>query len=153
MVAGVNGHVYCLDNCFKWEGGHYQVYANTPLEKFVTEIEGNTHHPAFIEKVFTKLNGQVDFMFIDGDHSYEGVKQDFWNYLPLLKEGGYVAFHDIVDSEHHRSKGCFVAPFWQEVKYLFGPDNYWEFIDNNEYGVERPHSMGIGVLRKAKRHL
>jgi predicted O-methyltransferase YrrM len=39
-------------------------------------------------------NGQFDFIYIDGDHSYEGVKADIKNYLPKLKPGGVIGFHD-----------------------------------------------------------
>ncbi len=35
-----------------------------------------------------------DFIFIDGDHTYNAVKQDFEEWLPLLTSGGYVGFHD-----------------------------------------------------------
>lgn len=35
-----------------------------------------------------------DFIFIDGDHTYEAVKQDFEDWLPLNSSGGYIAFHD-----------------------------------------------------------
>lgn len=38
--------------------------------------------------------GPFDFAFIDGDHSYEGVKHDWLMYSPLVKPGGIVAFHD-----------------------------------------------------------
>lgn len=37
----------------------------------------------------------IDFLFIDGDHSYEGAKQDFLNYAPLVRPGGIIALHDI----------------------------------------------------------
>lgn len=37
---------------------------------------------------------KVDFLFIDGDHSYEGVKKDWDIYSPLLKQNAFVAFHD-----------------------------------------------------------
>lgn len=40
------------------------------------------------------FSGEVDFLFIDADHSYDGVKQDLEEWLPKLKNGGYVAFHD-----------------------------------------------------------
>jgi len=33
---------------------------------------------------------QVDFLFIDGDHSYEGVKKDFEMYSSLVRKGGVV---------------------------------------------------------------
>jgi predicted O-methyltransferase YrrM len=35
-----------------------------------------------------------NFLFIDGDHSYEGVKADFELYSPLLESGGYLVFDD-----------------------------------------------------------
>lgn len=37
---------------------------------------------------------QYDILFIDGDHSYEGVKNDTLNYLDLVRSGGYFVFHD-----------------------------------------------------------
>jgi len=37
--------------------------------------------------------GTVDLVFIDGDHSYEGVKQDITLYLPTLRPGGILAGH------------------------------------------------------------
>src|SRR5690606_31559253 len=37
---------------------------------------------------------QYDLLIIDGDHSYEGVKQDFENYLTCVKSGGYIIFDD-----------------------------------------------------------
>ena len=37
---------------------------------------------------------KVDLIFIDGDHSYEGVKADWELFLPHLNEFGVVVFHD-----------------------------------------------------------
>jgi len=37
----------------------------------------------------------LNFLFIDGDHSYEGVKKDWNLYKQFLKKGSIVAFHDI----------------------------------------------------------
>ena len=42
-----------------------------------------------------ELNSETyDFVYIDGIHSYEQVKQDIINYLPLVKKGGYIGGHD-----------------------------------------------------------
>ena len=41
------------------------------------------------------FDGQLDFLFLDGDHSYEGVKLDFDIWFPKLKSGGIIAMHDI----------------------------------------------------------
>jgi predicted O-methyltransferase YrrM len=37
---------------------------------------------------------EIDFLFIDGDHSIEGCKLDFDLYASKIKSGGYLAFHD-----------------------------------------------------------
>lgn len=37
---------------------------------------------------------KADLIFIDGDHSYEGIKRDVEKYVPLLREGGYFILHD-----------------------------------------------------------
>lgn len=57
--------------------------------------------------------GPFDFMFIDGDHSYEGVKRDFALYHPMLSEGGIVAFHD---TRRHEPG---VIQFAAELKELY----------------------------------
>lgn len=36
----------------------------------------------------------IDMMFIDADHSYEGVKLDVDSWAPYVKSGGYLYFHD-----------------------------------------------------------
>lgn len=37
---------------------------------------------------------KVDLIFIDGDHSYEGVRRDFDDWFPLVKKGGIIFLHD-----------------------------------------------------------
>ena len=54
-----------------------------------------------------------DFVLIDGDHSYEGVKADWARYKPLVNDGGIVAFHDILP--HPEETGVQVAPLWEEI--------------------------------------
>ena len=39
-------------------------------------------------------NRKIDLIFIDGDHSYEGVKADWELFRPHLNEFGVVVFHD-----------------------------------------------------------
>ena len=39
---------------------------------------------------------EFDFVYIDGLHTYDGVKSDITNYLPLIKKGGVIGGHDYV---------------------------------------------------------
>lgn len=36
----------------------------------------------------------ADILLVDADHSYQGVKEDIDNYLPKVKNGRYIIFHD-----------------------------------------------------------
>lgn len=36
----------------------------------------------------------IEFVFIDGDHSYEGIKRDVEAWLPKIRPGGWIAGHD-----------------------------------------------------------
>jgi predicted O-methyltransferase YrrM len=79
---------------------------------------------------------KVDFLFIDGDHTYKGVKRDFEMYSPLVKEGSIIAFHDI--AVHPPETGCEVSKFWNEIKEMY---DYVEIIKDQDQG-----RVGIGVL-------
>lgn len=81
---------------------------------------------------------KLDFLFIDGDHSYEGVRQDYLRYSHLVRPGGCIAFHDIVDTPITRGAGQGVFRFWNELKAQY-PDKWKEFCVNGEWG-------GIGVI-------
>ena len=44
---------------------------------------------------YKTLDFPLDFVYIDGNHSYEYVKADIENYFPKVKEGGIIAGDDI----------------------------------------------------------
>lgn len=52
----------------------------------------------------------IKFLFIDADHSYEGVKKDYDLFAPFLVEGGILALHD-VDQDGHPG----VVQFFNEL--------------------------------------
>jgi predicted O-methyltransferase YrrM len=105
-------------------------------------IRADSHEVSTVEDVRRRLpDGKVDFLFIDGDHSYEGVRRDFELYSPLVAPGGLVAFHDIVQSHPggHGDPGD-VPAFWSEVRNRRTVEA--EFVEDWDWG-----SCGIGVIR------
>jgi predicted O-methyltransferase YrrM len=63
------------------------------LDKFKDEKNWEFIHKESNEAVKT-WNRPIDVLFIDADHTYEGVKDDWDNFSPFVKPGGIVYFHD-----------------------------------------------------------
>jgi len=65
----------------------------------------------------TRWGGEplVDLLFIDGDHSFDGVVTDYALYSPLVKPGGVIAFHDVSRTYVHDRDGVEVARFWDAI--------------------------------------
>ena len=57
-------------------------------------IVGDSKDPTTLDRV-KEVVPVLDFLFIDGDHSYAGVSSDFQMYSPLVRSGGLVGFHDL----------------------------------------------------------
>ncbi len=103
----------------------------------ISLFEIDSHSDIAFRKASDSLNGQkLDLLFIDGDHTYDGVKKDYEMFSPLVQEGGLIVFHDIVDSTYHNSSDCGVARFWKELD-----GEKIEFIAGRTWG-------GIGVIKK-----
>lgn len=92
-----------------------------------------------LRKAMGSNSAKIDFCMIDAGHSFEEVKNDFEMIVPLMRAGGIIALHDIVDSQHHREQGCNVAQFWDMLKNDLKLDCL-EFVEGNEWG-------GIGVIK------
>lgn len=101
----------------------------------------SSHEQSTVEKAKALFGGkQIDYLFIDGDHTYEGVKSDYIMFSPLVKSGGLIAFHDIKTVR----PDCGVREVWEEVTKDMDKANFWEYAEN-DYG---PLGAGIGVIRK-----
>ncbi len=101
-------------------------------------MRGDSHKPEMFAQLKSVLpgDGKVDFLFIDGDHTYDGVKADFEMYSGLVRPGGLIVFHDIC--KHAEGLNCQVDRFWQEVK---NERRAYEFVHDTNQGT-----CGIGVI-------
>jgi len=76
----------------------YQEFKNT-IEEEKTKV---TIYKMMSCDAVGPLNGEkFDFIYIDGLHTYEGVKNDIMDYLPFVKEGGVIGGHDYGTPHNH----------------------------------------------------
>lgn len=126
-------------------GGGYPAYKESfyksfalPQQKMILH-RANSHSSETLEQVKKLLNAnKLDFLFIDGDHTYEGVKTDFQLYAPLVKSNGLIGFHDI--AKHPPEWNVGVDRFFDEIK---NEHTHQIFIENPQQGW-----AGIGVIWK-----
>lgn len=75
------------------------------IDKFKNELstfkyfQGNSQDINIINHVNSEIK-EIDFLFIDGDHTTNGVIKDFNNFSKLVKSGGYIAFDDYLDYQY-----------------------------------------------------
>lgn len=75
----------------------------------------------------------IDFLFIDGDHSVEGVLKDWNHYSHLVRKGGAIALHDI----------CIHRPPTEEVDLLWNRlKTEWPYVELKA----SKNSTGLGIL-------
>jgi len=75
-----------LDHKFKGQLGRFQ--ANTSKVAAIVPLRGTS------DTMLGSIQGQVDFVYIDGDHSPDGVYKDGVNMLPKMAPGGVMVFDD-----------------------------------------------------------
>jgi cephalosporin hydroxylase len=123
-----------------WRTRLYRGFARE--DQTVHALRADSHDVATVREVRRLLGERtIDFLFIDGDHSYDGVRQDFELYSPLVRKDGVVAFHDIVPGgPGKRGDPGDVPVFWKEVGTRYRVEA--EFVEDWDWG-----SCGIGVLR------
>jgi len=99
-----------------WKVPLYKSFAKDNQKIYL--IRADSHDEKTLRKVKNILgNKKLDFLFIDGDHSYEGVKKDFEMYSKLVKRKRVIALHDIV--HHPFVPECQVDKFWKEIKKIY----------------------------------
>lgn len=126
-------------------GGGYPLWKKPLYRSFVKGLQklylirADSHKAESLARIESILQEEkLDFLFIDGDHTYEGVKHDFELYSPLVRSGGIIAMHDIC--RHHDFSETQVEKFWEEIK---DGQQYQELVvDRNQKWA------GIGVIYK-----
>ena len=108
---------------------------------------GGTHRMTSDDFFHVTKEKNFDVIFIDGLHEYQQVKRDAINALNIIKDGGWIAFHDFLPSswkEHHipRIQTDFTGDCWKLALELDKADG----VDFRIVSIDH----GIGLLRKSK---
>ena len=92
-----------IDLFQRWADGTIQnmeKLANDNAKKFNIHnyeykiVKGNSQNRDVVEEVEKYFPNGIDLLFIDGDHSYKGITEDFKRYFSLVNKGGYIIFDD-----------------------------------------------------------
>jgi predicted O-methyltransferase YrrM len=116
-------------------GGGYPSYKIPIYHSFalpgqkIELIRASSHEESTLKMAKERLgDNKLDFLFIDGDHTYEGAKKDYETYSALVREGGTIALHDITPCKW---EGCEVDRFWNELK---AENEHVEFVEDWKQG-------------------
>ena len=102
------------------------------LEKVLMEYNNIEFHQMFFKDFAHKCDEKFDFIYIDGMHDYNGVKQDIILSLNLIKEDGILAGHDFNSENPGVSKAVY------------------EFFDKNDIEVFSDSSWVVNINKLKK---
>jgi glycosyltransferase involved in cell wall biosynthesis/predicted O-methyltransferase YrrM len=148
---GYEERVYTISDAMEQAGLHGK--------KFYP-LNGSSQNSYLINRLRELLGGKkIDFLFIDGDHTYNGVKNDYLVYREFLSDNAIVAFHDVIPSEYHAMWDCFVSTFWNEISQDYEKKEFifTHLIDEKIHAHFFEHAKpyggfgGIGFIEYGKR--
>jgi predicted O-methyltransferase YrrM len=122
-----------------------QIGADTlsEFQKNTQSFENRVHiHRGFSHEIVAQTPQNIDLLFVDGDHSYEGVITDLYHYLPRLCPEAILVMHD---SKHPPIKKIiqdFILPI--ETKRLVAlPNMYAGLIQPRKFDFARVKKQGV----------
>jgi len=125
-------------------------------QHFSPQVILETSEKAFYD-YFVRQDIKIDYLHIDGDHSYEGVKKDFELYSTIMAENGIITIHDIDQNYHdtfvvtENAKEDFV-PFDGPGKFIkeLEEDKKWNLVSLKNFRMfdKKVTSTGLALLTK-----
>lgn len=137
------GHVdfvdagYDQDNPNHWTGIGW--WKKIVPDKHFSFLDVNKWLTTYVMKTdeFAKRHKyRYQYIYVDGDHSYKGVKTDFNLFWKRLDKGGFMSFHDVVVKRDEGLPPFGVWKFWKELK------------DKHNIVFHFPKNSGLGIIEK-----
>ena len=101
---------------------------------------------------------KIDMLWIDADHTYEGVKKDFDLYSQIMNDNGIIIIHDtdknyvdnFIEVEGHEDYDLSGPSEWLRRFTIGHKYDDYEVLNLFNYGIEKdfPSSTGLTILRK-----
>ena len=148
-------------------GGGYPLWRSFFYRGFATRgqrialLRKDSHTQDTYEEMKRVLGGhQIDFLLIDGDHSYSGVKCDFEMYSRLVAPDGLIAFHDVVPGpsipdrfrdRHGDDISCVgdVPRFWRELAAQFPTTELVADWSQARFGIGLLEARELAIVHPA----
>jgi len=92
--------------------GEWASWARSDVRQYT--LLGRSDDPPVKAHALDYLDYDIDFLFIDAVHTYEGAKADFESYGPYVYPGGIIALHDLMTPDF--SPHIQVGKLWREIQ-------------------------------------
>jgi hypothetical protein len=153
------GSTYLVDACNGIGGpndleNESSFFRGTFYPRLIKATSVDAYHDFFIRQDI-----KIDLLWIDGDHSYEGVKTDFYLYSKILSDNGVIIIHDtdsnyeetlLVSEDAKKDHHSFDGPskFVKELEE--NPD--WNLINLHNFRIlmDKPSSSGVTIINRKK---
>ena len=151
------GATYVVDACNGVGGpndldNEESFYRTTFYPRFIKSTSVDAYYDFFVRQDI-----KIDVLWIDGDHSYEGVKTDFELYSNIMNDKGIIIIHDtdekyeetlIVSEDAKKDHHRFDGPS-RFVKELEKNPNY-NLINLHNFRIlmDKPSSSGITIINR-----
>jgi predicted O-methyltransferase YrrM len=105
-----NGQLYSIDPFYR---GRFGVCWGKLIAKNMIRRAGVGARVILLETyshvAARRIDGQFDFIFVDGDHSLTGISRDWEDWSDRVSPGGIIALHDTVRPESGSHSSCLAS--------------------------------------------